>query len=150
MVIHTEMEIEIVASPARVWEVMKDVERWPEWTPSITRVKRLDSGPFRPGSEARIRQPRLPQMVWRVTRLEPNRGFVWETRGWGALTVAEHWISPHGEGSKVVLIVQQAGLLMPIFRSWISKLTRGNMELEAQGLKRRCEASPDTVRRGAA
>jgi uncharacterized protein YndB with AHSA1/START domain len=143
-----EVEIDIAATPAQVWQVLQDVERWPEWTSSMTSVKRLDSGAFRLGSEVRIRQPQLPQMVWRVTRIDAARGFVWETRSWGALTMAEHWISPNGNGSKVVLVVQQSGLLVPLFWPWISKLTRHNMELEAEGLKRRSEAQ--AADRGAA
>ena len=34
-----------VAAPAqRVWEVMSDVERWHEWTASVTKVKRVGNG----------------------------------------------------------------------------------------------------------
>jgi hypothetical protein len=38
-----------------------------------------------------------------------------------------------------MLTIRQTGFLVLIFRLWISKLTRPYVEMEAQGLKRRCE-----------
>jgi len=52
--------IEIAASPERIWRVMADMERWPVWTPSVVRVKRLTPGLFGVGSRARFHQPTLP------------------------------------------------------------------------------------------
>src|SRR5688572_7852445 len=70
-----EQTIEIDAPRKTVWAVMIDVERWPEWTPTTTSVELLDRGPFVVGSRARIRQPRLPVVIWTVTTLESERYF---------------------------------------------------------------------------
>ena len=121
---------------------MVDVERWPEWTASINKVQRLDARRFGVDSQARISQPRFPILIWRVTQFEPGRGFIWETSSWGALTVAEHWITTNQNGgSTVMLKVRQTGMLVPILRPWISKITRRYMDMEAAGLKRRCETA---------
>ena len=68
------MKISIIetmdASPSTVWRVMRDVERWPEWTPSVTSVTRLDDGPFAVGSRVRMKQPRLPVNELTVSELE--------------------------------------------------------------------------------
>jgi ribosome-associated toxin RatA of RatAB toxin-antitoxin module len=48
------------ARPAEVWRLFADVERWPEMTPSIRQVRRMDTGPLRAGSEAIVKQPGLP------------------------------------------------------------------------------------------
>ena len=43
-----EESIEVDADPQRVWEVLIDVEFWPEWTPSMTTVEVISPGPLRP------------------------------------------------------------------------------------------------------
>ena len=59
-----------------VWSVFADVERWPTWTQSFTSVELID-GAMRLGAAARIRQPRLPTVVWKVTKWEPGRSWTW-------------------------------------------------------------------------
>jgi len=51
--------------------------------PTVQRVERLDAGPLRVASSARIKQPAQTPAVWTVTRLEPTREFTWETRRLG-------------------------------------------------------------------
>jgi len=70
-----ERIIDIDAPREKVWTVMTDVERWPEWTASVTSVALLDKAPFDVGSHARLCQPRLPVAVWTVTVFEPERYF---------------------------------------------------------------------------
>ena len=59
-----------VDAPAEeVWGLFMGVERWPTMIESYESARRLDSGPLRVGSEAIIKQPRLP-------RLRPQRGTI--------------------------------------------------------------------------
>lgn len=133
--------IDIAASPERVWAVLSDVERWPDWTPSMRSVKRLDTGPLAMGSKVRVHQPKLRPGNWVVTRLEPGRGFDWVTCSLGLTVTGRHWIDPIAAGSRVTLSIQFVGMLAPL----ITWLTRGLIEryidLEANGLKRRSEAT---------
>ncbi len=70
-----ERIVDIAAPPEKVWTVVTDIERWSEWTTSVTSVELLSRALLNSGSQARIRQPRLPVMVWKVTAFEPGRYF---------------------------------------------------------------------------
>ena len=131
--------IEINASRDRVWTVMSDVERWPEWTASVTSVERLDEGPLRIGSRAQVRQPKLPPGRFEVTALEDRRGFDWETRSPGLRGIGRHWIEPTSSGCRVSLGVEFRGLLSPVIGRLYGGLTQRYIEMEAAGLKRRSE-----------
>jgi uncharacterized membrane protein len=131
--------IDIQASPDVVWGVWGDVERWPEWTASVSRIERLEPGPLAIGHRARVRQPKLPTAVWQVTKLEVGRGFEWVSASPGARVTGYHWIEPQGDGSRVKLGIVFAG---PIARlvGWLTRsLSERYLELEANGLKARTE-----------
>jgi len=136
-----ERTIDIARSVEKVWTIMTDVERWPEWTASVTRVELLGSGPLTVGSRVRIRQPRLPVAVWTVTVFDTHRGFEWKSAAPGLTTVAGHRIDATGpDSARVTLSLAWSGLLAPLLRLLYANLSRRYVELEAQGLKRRCEA----------
>jgi len=140
---HIERSVDINAPPERVWAVMADVERWPEWTESMKSVERLDSGEFGVGSKAKLHIRRSPNAnVWTVTELTPNRSFSWETNSGGVKGVATHVIEQDGNGSKVTLTVDLSGIVSTLFGPMIAGQSRKNVEMEAEGLKRWCEAAP--------
>src|ERR1043165_5013607 len=106
-----DITVDIAAPPERVWQVMTDIERWPEWTESVDDVKRLDTGPLRVGSRARIKQPKFMSALWEVTDVEAPRSFTWISRSPGVVASAKHRIEPTAQGSRVTLSVAYGGLL---------------------------------------
>jgi carbon monoxide dehydrogenase subunit G len=131
----------LVAAPPRVvWQVLGELESWPEWTVSVRSIERVDPGPLHVGQRIRIRQPRLPATVWRLVELTEERSFGWQARGPGATTTAEHRIEPSGTGTQVTLRLAQHGPLGLLAGALTGMLTRRYLELEASGLKQRCEA----------
>lgn len=135
---------EVDAAPDVVFAVMTDVERWPEWTPTVSRVERLSDAPGVPlalGSRLRIVQPKVPPAEWTVTALEPGRGFRIVSRSPGATVEANHWIEPagSGNGSRVTLSVTFGGLVGTVI-GWVMRgLNQRYIAQEADGLKRRSE-----------
>jgi uncharacterized membrane protein len=136
-----KVPVDIAQQPEVIWSVLMDLERWPEWTRSMRSVKRLEPGKFGIGSQVRIEQPKLKTLTWRVSEFVEGRMFAWEARSPGLFIRARHEIRSSGNGSIVILTVEQTGLLAPLVNLFVGKLTRDYMEMEAQGLKRRCESS---------
>ena len=133
--------VDIGAPPEKVFAVLSDVERWPEWTSTMTSVQRLESGAFAVGSTAQVRQPGLRPAVWRVTELEEGRNFTWTARSPGLRMTAGHLIEPQGTGSCVTLSFELSGFMAPV-ASWLySRLIERYITTESQGLKKRSESA---------
>ena len=129
-----------ISAPAeRVWAVMSDTERWHEWTPSVTSIKRLDHGPFAVGSRLVIRQPKFPPALWKVTAIEPGRGFTSASIGPGLRVIARHSVEPTTSGSKATLSLELQGLLGGVFGRMTKGITERYLAFEATGLKARSE-----------
>src|SRR5690606_31766543 len=130
-----------ISAPAElVWSVLSDVRRWPEWTASVRQVEPLDGRPLEVGSRVRVRQPKLPPAIWRVTAHTPGESFVWQAGVPGLTTTAGHRIDHHADGrTTATLSILQSGPLAGLMWRLTGSLTRRYVDLEAQGLKRRCE-----------
>lgn len=131
--------VEIIAAPEVVWKVTEDVERWPEWSPTVTAISCLDQGPFDVGSRARIKQSGLPAAVWTVSALARGKGFTWGTRVRGIRMVATHEIHPAGDGSRSVLRIEMSGFVARLLAPLLRRSAARALMRENHGLKARCE-----------
>lgn len=133
---------QINATPDQVWAVLADVERWPQWTTSMTTVTPLGDGPFGAGSKAKVKQPRLRATTMTVTSFEPGKAFTWETGAFGGKVIAIHEIAPDADGgTRIRLALQTKGGLTALMGPLFGKLSREYVNLEADGLKRQSEAA---------
>lgn len=140
-VMRFEASIRIDATPQQVWEIYADVERWPEWTRSVTSVERLDIGPFAVGSRARVRQPRLPTTVWTVTELIAGSHFLWEAKGPGLTTIGGHLVEADRDDARATARLDQHGPGGAVIGRLTASLTRRYLDLEVAGLKARVEST---------
>ena len=135
-------EIEIDASPERVWGVLTDFGSYPEWNPFIRRIggepvvgRRL---------EVRIEPPEGRGLTFKpsVRNVEPNRELAWL----GHLLLpgifdGEHHLElePRDGGTLFVQREEFRGILVPLFGGGLEKTRRGFEQMNA-ALKRRAEA----------
>lgn len=132
----TRATVDINASAERVWEVFTDVARWPSWTASVTSLEPLDEPGIEVGRRFRIKQPRLPTVVWEVTEVDAPRTWTWAVRSPGAVTAATHEVTPRGASECVVTqVIDQRGVLGAAFALLTRRLTRRYLALEGNGLK---------------
>ncbi len=129
------------ASVDRVWAAFTDVTSWPSWSRSMTWVRRLDDGPLRVGSRARIKQPGMPVLVWEVSDLREHEVFSWTATSGGVRTVAHHRIGVNPDGTtRISLAVEQSGALAGLVRALTGKRTLRYIRMEAAALKAAAES----------
>jgi carbon monoxide dehydrogenase subunit G len=133
------ISIDVSAPPARVWEVMSDIERWHEWTPSVTSIALRGGGPLTVGSRAMIRQPKFPPAMWKVTAIEPGRSFTWVSVGPGIRVVARHSVEPAGANARATLSLELQGIFGGVFGRLTKDITERYLAFEAAGLRARSE-----------
>ncbi len=134
-----ENTLHIDAPPNVVWVVTEDVDRWPEWTPTISSVRRLDDGPFGVGSKALVKQPGQAESEWTVTDFVLGERFTWETRRAGIVMEATHELEPDRNGTSNTLRVVVSGFLGTLLSPLLRPLIRKALADENVGLRRRCE-----------
>ena len=141
-------EIEIQASPDRVWETLTDFAAYPDWNPFIVQA----AGQPVPGSrlELQMRLPGRRPMTFRPEVLEATRAR--RLRWLGHLLVpglfdGEHSFTVDPMGAERVRLTQQEefrGLLVPLLLAFIGKPTQEGFHQMNQALKTRVERPSHT------
>ena len=128
-------EATIAAPPDRVWSLITDVSRMPDWSPELVRMLPLKRGGMRRG-QWYLGINRRKAVVWPtrnvVAVLEPGRSVAWDTKTSGARWIWE--IKSSGEGTHVVHrrpVPEKLTLIGEVF----AKLLLGGVEGHADELE---------------
>jgi hypothetical protein len=113
----------------------------------MTSVTRLDDGPFRVGSTARVVQPFQRPTVWTVTHLEPRQSFEWFAKVGTITMTARHRLVPEADGIRNELSVEFSGFGSGLARRLIGSKIREAITIENEGFRRLAESAdtPATV-----
>lgn len=139
-----ESAIEIRAPASRVWDILTDFARYPQWNPFITRIE----GVPRAGARlaVTIQPPGSRPMTFRpvVLRAEPGRELSWLGRVLlPGLFDGEHVFRIESAGEGTVRFRQSerfCGLLVPLVWGKVGDKTRRGFELMNEAIKRVAEA----------
>lgn len=137
-----ETQIQIKASPERVWAILTDLDKYPEWNPFIKSAK----GEVAAGEklEVRISPPNKKGMVFRPTVLsaKTNSEFSWLGHLlFPGIFDGEHIFIVNGNENGTLLVQKEIfrGLFVPMVWSSMEKNTREGFELMNRALKERAE-----------
>lgn len=135
-----EARVRIDAPATLVWELFTDVRGWPSFTPSVTSVEALEDPDIAVGRRFRIKQPKLPTLIWEVSAVAPAQSWTWVARSVGVTTTAAHHVTPTGpESCLVTQIIDQRGPLSGVAGLFTRRMTRRYLSLEGNGLKAAAE-----------
>lgn len=123
-----------------VWALTEDVEGWPDTTPTMTSVERLDDGPLEVGSQARIKQPGQRARTWTVTRFEPGRLFAWSTKALGTHMEGSHHLSEADGGCVNRLELEITGATAGLVGRLLGGQLLKAITTENEGFKRAAES----------
>jgi|HubBroStandDraft_1064217.scaffolds.fasta_scaffold46266_3 hypothetical protein len=139
---HTIHSVLVRTTPAAIWDVLADVERWPTWTSTMLQVDPLTPGGLRVGARYRLTQPKLRPAIYEVTECTPHKAFTWIQKSPGATLVADHrFIAADSTGTELELSFATTGLLGSVVGRMYGKLIAEYIATEARCLKSHCEAA---------
>ena len=125
-----------------MWDVLSDLEAWPQRIETVDVVEVLTPPPISKGSRERLKQPKLPDGTWDVTTRDAPSYFEWTQKTGGITSLAGHRVEALGEGrARLTLTLDMRGFLIPIIAVFYKGLTNRYMNLEAEGMKRAAEAA---------
>ena len=135
-------EIEIQSTPERVWEILTDFVKYPEWNPLLTRAE----GKLKVGEKVNLTaKPASSEMnlLCTVTTVEPNRQFSWKFHvGLPILIRGEHIFKIESINENKVRFIDREifhGLLVPLQAKNLETNAKPAMIAMGKALKARVE-----------
>ncbi len=137
-----EQSIDIDAPQQRVWDVLTDLEAWPQRIETVDVVELVTPAPLGEGSRVRLKQPRLPEGIWEITVWDAPSFFEYRQQSGGVTSVAGHRVEALEEGrNRLTLNLEMRGLMGAVVAVFFKGLTNRYMTLEAQGMKLAAESA---------
>jgi hypothetical protein len=136
-------EINIKAPAEKIWSVLTDFQKYPEWNPMIKSF----SGSLIEGSKVAVKleQPGSAPMRFKpvITKVVQGQQFAWKGQLISSLLFGgEHFfeIRDNGNGTCTFLHGENfTGMLIPLLKKMLAGNTKRGFQLMNEMLKERCE-----------
>lgn len=124
---------------SQVWRVLSALEEWPQWTPTMTSVRRLSGEGT--GAVYEVSQPGLPKSQLTVTEWIDGKSFTWAASEKPSSMVAEHVLTGINENhTDVTLTISMTGPMVALVWAIWGRKIRRFVDIEAASLKSRVES----------
>jgi len=101
-----ESSIEINAPVNKVWALIDKLEEWPQWMPSIKKIKRVSQGPLAVGSQLSVTAKvsgLIVKLLMTITELVAERRVVLEGKVLGTKLKRFYALEPANGKTKVTI-----------------------------------------------
>lgn len=126
----------IAAKPSKIWSVLTDINRWPEWQTDITTATIND--PLAPNNQFSWKSGgvKIKSVLHTVT---PEQSFGWTGKTMGIYAIHNWQLKQQNNGTEVLVKESMDGLLASIFKKSFNQNLEKGMQKWLELLKLECE-----------
>jgi len=130
--------VEINSTPEKTWALLKNVEEWPKWIPSLKKIEKVTQGPLGVGSQVLVVAKSLitVNLLMTITEFVAGRRVVMEGGVLGVKMTRYYEMEPVGQNkAKLTAGGEVSGILAFLVRRGGQRLS----EEIVQALKKKVE-----------
>ena len=126
----------IQASPEKVWEVLTNINNWPNWNTKISRAQIV--GPVAPQANFKWKVNRA-KINSNLHTVETNRVLGWSGTTFGGSAIHNWYLSTENNGTRVQVEESMEGWLVGLFKKKMNKDLATDMQAWLDQLKAEVE-----------
>jgi len=127
----------IKAPVDRVWRILSDLEKWPSWNPSVSKIR--VNGPLETGTSFEWTAGGL-RIVSQLREVDPPERIVWSGRMLRIRAIHVWELKADGEGTRVRTEESFDGLVARLFRGFAKKTLGRALAQAVSALKAEAES----------
>lgn len=130
-------EITINAEPAKVWEVLTEIEKWSDWNSKIKKPKLKEEANVGVSFTWKINGSKIKSKIHTFDR---NKMLGWTGRTFGATAIHNWYLRPTENGTKVLVKESMQGWLIGLMKKKMNATLEKDMMHWLEQLKIECES----------